>query len=155
MPARAPGLSKVRHEGTAIALWCACEIGAAEGSDLHRNALAGLDASAVRTVIPNADQAAAEWYRRTGAYPVNHLLCVKTASVEAAPWLPAELMRLFVAAKALATEPSAEARFAGIVGPDVLPYGLEANRIGIELCLRYTAEQGLVPRVYEVAEIFA
>ena len=32
---------------------------------------------------------------------------------------------------------------------------LEANLTGIELCLRYAAEQGLVPRVYGVGEIFA
>ena len=64
-------------------------------------------------------------------------------------------MRLFTAAKAAATEPSAEARFAGIVGADVLPYGMAANQGGIELCLRYAAQQGLVPRVYRAEEIFA
>jgi 4,5-dihydroxyphthalate decarboxylase len=118
-------------------------------------ALAGLDAAAVRPVIADPMAAASAWFRKTGAYPVNHLLCVKTAVAEASPWLPAELMRLFVAAKAAATEPSAEARWSGIVGADVLPYGLEANRTGIELCLRYAAEQGLVPRVYDVGEVFA
>jgi hypothetical protein len=80
---------------------------------------------------------------------------VKTALVEAAPWLPEELLRLFIAAKAAATEPSAEARFAEIVGAEVLPYGLETNRIGIELCLRYAAEQRLVPAVYDLVELFA
>jgi 4,5-dihydroxyphthalate decarboxylase len=75
--------------------------------------------------------------------------------VQANPWLPAELLSLFRAAKAAATEPSAEARFSAIVGPDPLPYGLEENRPGIELCLRYAAEQGLVPRAYPVEEIFA
>jgi 4,5-dihydroxyphthalate decarboxylase len=118
-------------------------------------AIAGVDPAYVRPVIADPMQAAAAWFAKTGAYPVNHLLCLKTVLVEAAPWLPDELLRLFTAAKAAATEPSAEARFAGIVGADVLPYGLEANRIGIELCLRYAAEQGLVPRVYGVGEIFA
>jgi 4,5-dihydroxyphthalate decarboxylase len=118
-------------------------------------AMAGIDPAAVRPVIANPMQAAAAWYAKTGAYPVNHLLCLKTALVEANPWLPAELLRLFRAAKAAATEPSAEARFASIVGPDVLPYGMAENRTGIELCLRYAAEQGLVPRVYQPEEIFA
>jgi 4,5-dihydroxyphthalate decarboxylase len=117
-------------------------------------ALAGIDPAAVRPVIANPMDAAAAWYARTGAYPVNHLLCLKTALVTAHPWLPAELMRLFAAAKAAATEPSAEARFSAIVGPDPLPYGLEENRTGIALCLRYAAEQGLVPRIYDVIEIF-
>jgi 4,5-dihydroxyphthalate decarboxylase len=118
-------------------------------------AIAGVDPARVRPVIADPMKAAAAWFVKTGAYPVNHLLCLKTALVEASPWLPEELLRLFTAAKAAATEPSAEARFAGIVGADVLPYGLEANRIGIELCLRYAAEQGLVPRVYDVGEVFA
>jgi 4,5-dihydroxyphthalate decarboxylase len=113
-------------------------------------ALSGLDAGLVRTVIPNADTAAEAWHRRTGVYPVNHVVCVKTAHLP----LCAELMRLFTDAKAAAREPSAEARYAAIVGPDPLPYGLEANRAGIALCLRYAAEQGLVPREYTPEELF-
>lgn len=118
-------------------------------------AVAGIDPAVVRPVIADPMTAAAGWFAKTGAYPVNHLLCVKTALVEAHPWLPDELLRLFIAAKAAATEPSAEARFTGILGAEVLPYGMEANRIGIELCLRYAAEQGLVPAVYDTAALFA
>jgi 4,5-dihydroxyphthalate decarboxylase len=118
-------------------------------------AIAGVDPASVRPVINDPMAAAATWFAKTGAYPVNHLLCVKTALVDTAPWLPDELLRLFVAAKSAAKEPSSETRFAGIVGAEVLPYGLEANRKGIELCLRYATEQGLVPRVYDVAEVFA
>jgi 4,5-dihydroxyphthalate decarboxylase len=117
-------------------------------------ALTGLETALVRTVIPNADAAAAEWYRETGAYPVNHVVCVRTALLKENPLLGAELMRLFADAKAAAEEPSAEARFVPIVGPNYLPYGLEANRTGIELCLHYAAEQGLVPRVYTPEELF-
>jgi 4,5-dihydroxyphthalate decarboxylase len=117
-------------------------------------ALAGLDQTLVRTVIPDADAASAEWYRKTGAYPVNHIVCVKTALLRQHPSLGRELMRMFTEAKAAAHAPSVEARYAAIVGPDPLPYGLEANRPGIELCLRYAAEQGLVPRVYKPEELF-
>ena len=108
----------------------------------------------VRTVIPDADEAAADWYRRTRAYPVNHVVCVKTELLHQHPVLGLELMRLFNDAKAASREPSAEARFAPIVGPDPLPYGLEANRTGIEFCLRYAAEQGLVPTVYTPEQLF-
>jgi len=106
-------------------------------------------------VIEDPAAAAAAWFRKTGAYPVNHIVCVKTALLHAHPWLAAELLRLFTAAKAAAREPCAEQRWAPIVGADVLPYGLEANRTGIEFCLRYAAEQGLVPRVYRPEELFA
>ena len=117
-------------------------------------ALTGLDPALVRTVIPHADEAVRAWYRRTGAYPVNHVVCVKGGLLREHPYLGPELTRLFTEAKAAAREPSAEARYMPIVGPDPLPYGLEANRAGIELCLRYAAEQGLVPRTYSAEELF-
>ena len=118
-------------------------------------ALSGLDPALVRPVIPQPEAAAAAWFANTGAYPVNHVLCVKTELVERHPWLPDELMRLFAAAKSAANEPSAEARFTAIVGPDPLPFGIEANRAGLELCLRHAAEQELVPKVYPLEALFA
>lgn len=63
-------------------------------------------------------------------------------------------MRLFVAAKAAANGPSTEARYAALIGGDPLPYGLEANRTGIEFCLRYATEQGLVHKAYRPEELF-
>jgi len=118
-------------------------------------ALTGLDAAQIRTVIPNADQAAADWFRRTGAYPVNHVVCVKRALLEEHVWLEAELMALFTAARQTARAPSAEQRWQPVVGDDVLPYGLAANRRGIELCLDFAAQQGLIPRAYRPEELFA
>jgi len=118
-------------------------------------ALAGLEPAAVRTVIPNADQAAADWFHRTGAYPVNHVICLKRALLDENPWLADELMTLFAAAKQAAREPSAETRWASIVGEDVLPYGLPANRRGIELCVAYAAQQGLIPAAYAPGTLFA
>jgi 4,5-dihydroxyphthalate decarboxylase len=117
-------------------------------------ALNGLDPAVVRTVIPDADKAAADWYQRTGAYPVNHVVCVKTALLQEHPTLGEELMRLFAAAKLASRGPPAEARFASIVGSDPLPYGLDTNRPGIELCLRYAAEQGLIPNMYTPEQLF-
>jgi 4,5-dihydroxyphthalate decarboxylase len=117
-------------------------------------ALNGIDASKVRPVIPNADEAAAAWYRKTGAYPVNHVVCVKTQLLRDNPSLGGELMRLFTEAKAASSAAPTEARYIPLVGPDPIPYGLETNRKGIELCLRYAAEQGLVPKVYTPEALF-
>jgi len=118
-------------------------------------ALSGLDPARIRTVIPEADAAAADWFARTGAYPVNHVVCVKRALLDAHDWLEAELMSVFTAAKWLAREPSAQARWRHLVGDDVLPYGLAANRRGIELCVDFARQQGLVPRAYAAEELFA
>ena len=50
-------------------------------------ALAGLDPEQVRTVIPDADAAAAAWSRKTGVYPINHVVVVKDALLAEHPWL--------------------------------------------------------------------
>lgn len=102
-------------------------------------AVAGLDPAEVRTVIPAADAVAQEWSRRTGVFPINHVVVVKDALLAAHPWLADELMRLFVAAK----------------GDASVPYGVEANRAAIELLMRYATRQGLIPRPYRVEELFA
>jgi 4,5-dihydroxyphthalate decarboxylase len=101
-------------------------------------ALAGMDPASIRTVIPDADAVAAEWSRKTGVYPINHVVVVKDALLAEHQWLAGELMRLFMASK----------------GSDPVPYGIDANRPAIELLMRYAAEQGLIPRAYRVEELF-
>jgi 4,5-dihydroxyphthalate decarboxylase len=114
-----------------------------------------------RTVIPDAKTSADAWYRKTGVYPVNHVVSVKTDLLREHPWLGAELLSLFTAAKdrarAQAPAPapnSAEARLRALVGDDTLPYGMARNRAGVEMLLRFAAEQTLTPRVYRPPEIF-
>jgi 4,5-dihydroxyphthalate decarboxylase len=113
-------------------------------------ALGGLDPAAVRPVIPDAEQAAAAWYRRTGIYPVNHALALRADLLAAHPWLAAELMALFEAAKAAAPPPPHP-----IIAGDPLPYGLAANRAAIETLTRYAAAQDLVPAAARADALFA
>jgi 4,5-dihydroxyphthalate decarboxylase len=94
----------------------------------------------VRPVIPNADAVAAEWSRRTGVFPINHVVVVKNELLDRHPWLADELIRLFAASNATSGE--------------AVPYGVDANRPAIELLMRYAAQQGLIPRPYGVAELF-
>ncbi len=98
------------------------------------------DPAQVRPVIPNGDAVAAEWSRKSGVYPINHVVVVKDALLAEYPWLADELMRLFVAS----AEKSGKA----------VPYGVDANRPAIELLMRYAARQGLIPRAYRAEELF-
>jgi 4,5-dihydroxyphthalate decarboxylase len=100
--------------------------------------LVGLDAPEVRTVIPDAAAAATAWGRRLGVRPVNHIIAVRTELRDAAPWLARELYELFQRARTEAAP----------------AYGMAANRTAIELCLRYTAEQGLSPTHLRVEDVF-
>jgi len=113
-------------------------------------ALRGADAAKLRSVIHDPDEAAADWFRRTGIYPANHVICVRRELLAEHPWLAAELMALFAAAKQAAPPPRDV-----LVGDDSLPYGLAANRASIEMAMRFAAQQGLVPRAYTADELFA
>ena len=115
-------------------------------------ALAGVDAAQTRAVIPHADEAAAAWYRKTRAYPVNHVVVVKDALLAECPWLAQELMRLFLESKRLA--PKVPSPLTSLVGDDTEPYGVAANQPAIDLLLRYAAQQKLIPHPYTAADLF-
>jgi 4,5-dihydroxyphthalate decarboxylase len=142
---------------------------AAPGKDMLAMLLAGeIDAAValrpanpdgVRTVIPDADQAAAAWYRKTGVYPVNHVVSIKTELLRAHPWLGVELFALFKEAKrraapSVAPAGSAKAKLRELIGGDLLPYGMAPNRKAIEMLLGFAAEQKLTPRAYAIDELF-
>jgi 4,5-dihydroxyphthalate decarboxylase len=128
-----PFVQRIAAGGDLRAMLLAGEIDAAV-------ALVGLDPAAVRTVIPEADAAARAWSQRNGVYPINHVVVVKDALLAEHSWLADELMRLFAASKRLTD--------------DTVPYGIAANRPAIDLLMRYAAQQGLIPRVYQAEELF-
>lgn len=112
----------------------------------------------VRTVIPDAEAAAAGWYRKTAIYPANHVVVVANELVAAHPWLGAELLALFERAKAQAyREGAVDLRRAQPIlpeGADPLPYGIAANRAPIEMLLGFCTAQRLTERTYRVEELF-
>jgi len=104
-----------------------------------------VDPSGIRTVIPDAEQTALDWIARTGIQPINHVLAVRNAVVDANPWLPAELYELFDRARAIAVAEGAT---------EPPPYGLEASRSSLQLCNRFSAEQRIAPHEIPVDEMF-
>jgi 4,5-dihydroxyphthalate decarboxylase len=101
--------------------------------------LAKLGAPEVRTVIPDAAAVAAEWSRRTGVRPINHVVAIKSELLEVHPWLARELYGLFVQARTSAAP----------------PYGMVENRAAIDMLLRFTAGQGLTPTRLRPEDVFA
>jgi 4,5-dihydroxyphthalate decarboxylase len=116
-------------------------------------------------LMPNAEAAEAEYYARTGVYPMHGTIVVKDAILAEHPWIARSLNDAFTRAKDewLARLDSGEATGAGadkyralqkIVGPDPLPYGIEANRPTIEALEKTAYEQGLTPRRMSMDELF-
>jgi len=106
----------------------------------------------------------AEWFRRTGIYPIHGLITVRDDVLAAHPHLPGALMDAFEAAKRLYLDNvmSGEAdgpedrryrKLAALVG-DPLPYGFEANRASLEALVRYANRQGFLPDPEPLERLF-
>jgi 4,5-dihydroxyphthalate decarboxylase len=122
----------------------------------------------VAPLIPDAERVGFESLARTGHYPINHVLVVKDAMLEAHPDLAACLFEAFAAAKRpyltrlrkdeIAAPTKADRmyrRVLEITGADPLPYGIAPNRPMLEALVRYAKEQGIISRPVAVEELFA
>lgn len=116
-------------------------------------------------LIANVGQVEADWYRRTGIYPIHGLIVLKDEHIRRHPWLPRALMNAFVAAK----KPYVEGLKAGRAGDcaednryrnflslmsDPLPYGIAANRPSIEALVTYSLQQKLIPSRPRLDQVF-
>jgi 4,5-dihydroxyphthalate decarboxylase len=108
------------------------------------DAAAGLESAHypdLRTLMPDAAEAEADFIRQTGIRPINHTLVVRRDLADVQPWLRQELFNLVRAAKQAA---------AGDAPPD----GLEVNRGALTLLARYAFEQHITPRPLTAEELF-
>lgn len=135
--------------------------------ELDAGIAAGIPASAdVKPLVSNLEQAEEAWYRRTGIYPIVHIVVVRDDLLAQHPWLATELFRMFEAAKdgyvhGLRTSgPSTpdDRRIlwqASVIGGDPLPYGLDPNRHSIEALIQACHEQSIIPNKPSPDELFA
>jgi 4,5-dihydroxyphthalate decarboxylase len=113
--------------------------------------------------------AAADYYRRTGIFPVMHLLGVRRSLAGAHPWLPNALLKAFTESKAAAlaslcdtsatkvTLPFVEEALGAaraLLGEDFWSYGIEPNRQVLETFLDHHHRQGLSHRRVGLEEVF-
>jgi 4,5-dihydroxyphthalate decarboxylase len=118
-----------------------------------------------RPLFPDAAERDAAWLRKTGAYPIHGLLCVKDALLVGDPNLADALFEAFSESKRLYLNeldaggpPSGDDQkwidLRAFVGGDPLPYGIEANRASLELLLGFAVAQGLIARRISPEEMF-
>jgi 4,5-dihydroxyphthalate decarboxylase len=124
-----------------------------------------VEAPEVQPLIPDAKNAAFDYFRKTGIYPINHGVVVKNSVLKDAPWIADELCRAFEAAKAeylknldlgdAATSWDRAAKTNAAVVGDPFPFGIEPNRKALEAITQFAADQKMVPRRFSVEELFA
>jgi 4,5-dihydroxyphthalate decarboxylase len=113
--------------------------------------------------------AAKDYFKRTGIFPIMHIIGVRREIVARQPWLPAAVFKAFERAKTIALEklsdtssakvtlPFIEERLIearALMGHDFWSYGVSANRKTLETFLRHHHAQGLSSRLVKVEELF-
>lgn len=115
-------------------------------------------------LIPSVAQVEADWFRRTGIYPIHGLIVVKDEHIRKHPWLPRSLMNAFTTAKKPYLEglklgkgdAPEDKRYRGFFSlmSDPLPYGMAANRPSVDALVTYALQQGLIPSRPPLDQVF-
>jgi len=123
------------------------------------------ETSSYRELFDEPDKLGAEWFQRTGIYPLHSTLVIKDEILKAHPWVARSLFDALQESKNIYLERIRRGDTAGkndqrylkqmkVVGEDPLPYGLAANRRTIETLALYAHQQGLIPRRLDLGELF-
>ena len=113
--------------------------------------------------------AAKDYFKRTGFFPIMHVLGIRRELAERHPWLPGAVFKAFVQAKALAVQRLADTAAPSVtlpfveetlkdaraaMGEDFWSYGVEPNRKVLDYFLGQHHAQGLSSRRVSVEELF-
>ncbi|HEX4554077.1 MAG TPA: ABC transporter substrate-binding protein [Xanthobacteraceae bacterium] len=122
----------------------------------------------VGRLFPDFKNEEIAYYKKTGIFPIMHVLGLKQEIVDKHPWVPINMFQAFQRAKAIAMARMANPRIVPlawyreaweeqeqIMGPDPWEYGLgEKNRHTIETLAGYSHEQGLTRRRLTADDLF-
>lgn len=122
----------------------------------------------VAPLIPDAGNAGLRALRRTGHYPINHLVVVRDTLLERHPALAGDVFGAFAAAKndyverlrahAIGEPTPADHTYEQVMaatGADPLPYGIAPNRGAIDELLDHAVHQKILAERPDVDSLFA
>jgi 4,5-dihydroxyphthalate decarboxylase len=159
-------ITRLPHNKSAETMLEEGELDALLHSDIIKPILA--NDPRVARLFPDFKAEEIAYYKKTGIFPIMHVLGIKQEIVERHPWVPINLYEAFDKAKAIAMKrmfnprivPLAWYREAWeeqeeILGPDPWEYGLTPrNRKTLETLVGYSFEQGLIKRNTPLEELF-
>ncbi len=124
----------------------------------------------VRRLFPDFVDVEKAYYKKTGIFPIMHVIAIRREVYEENRWIAQALYKAFIAAQKLTYEQlrvSASLKTmlpwqiamvedtVAAIGQDWWPYGIAPNRDVIETFTRYHHEQGLSTRRLTVEDMFA
>jgi 4,5-dihydroxyphthalate decarboxylase len=118
-----------------------------------------------RTVIAEPEAAALEWCGRTGIYPFQNVVVVKDAVLAEHPWVAAVLFDAFEQARRAylqrleqdgpaSPDDAALLRRRAVVGDNLLPSGLAANRRALDTIIGFAVDQRILAQPLAVESLF-
>jgi 4,5-dihydroxyphthalate decarboxylase len=120
-------------------------------------------------LYPDYRAAEEAYFRKTGVFPIMHVVALRGEVLERDPWVAMNLVKAFEEAKrrslarfADVTASHAPLAWTGdyvaelrrVFGDDPFPYGLEPNRRTLEAFLQFAFEQGVCHRKLAPEELF-
>lgn len=126
----------------------------------------------IERIFPDFATTEGDYHRRTGFFPIMHIVAVRRSIVEDNPWLPQTLLRAFTEARDIALSRLREVwlgsanrmslpwlnaameRTRTTMGDAYWPYGFADARAEIATACRYSVEQHLAPRIVTPEELF-
>lgn len=126
----------------------------------------------IERIIPDFETAEQDYFRRTGFFPIMHVVAVRRSLCEAHPDLPQKLFTAFSAARDMAVGRLVDIwlgsanrlslpwlnacleRTRNTMGDDFWPYGFRGARTELAAACRYSVDQHLAPRLVAPEELF-
>jgi len=120
-------------------------------------------------LFPDYQEMEEKYYKRTGVWPIMHIIALQKRVLDENPWVARNLYNAFLASKNRSVErlmdpavsrypvawlPTTMRKMRDFFGGDTFPYGIDENRPTLEQFLRYTHEQGIAHRLAKPEEIF-
>ncbi len=123
----------------------------------------------IRRLFPDVKEAEQQYFRKTGLFPIMHVVGVRNDAIKVNPDLPMAVYDMYTRAKQVAyddletttslkvslpwvTQEFEETR--NLMGADYWRYGISANQEELKRVMRYTHEQGLVKRLMDYRSMF-
>jgi 4,5-dihydroxyphthalate decarboxylase len=124
--------------------------------------------SRVARLFPKPMEEEMRYYKKTGIFPIMHVMGIRRAIVEKHPWVPINLYHAFNEAKTIALKRLENPRVMPLVfyrdhweaqeetfGPDPWEYGLTHQNVrNLETLARYSHEQGMIRRAMPLDALF-
>jgi 4,5-dihydroxyphthalate decarboxylase len=123
----------------------------------------------ITRLFPNYVEMEREYYKRTGIYPIMHLIAIKKEIYERYPYVATSLYDAFVESKKIALKHMFNLRALRYMTPflmrdideiyeifngDPWPYGIEKNRKTLEALVTYLVDQHLIAALVKVDDLF-